>query len=124
MDDMLGYTRHKSQFRLRSLLHIMAGTGERGGSCTLGLDKQNIVLVVCLYLTKAVRENCVLSKQRQADGITSSEAKILHTMLKMHSLTELIAHMKNISCLSKTGEFPEARVHQTTCQQHLDDRFF
>jgi len=48
MDDMLGYFRHKSRFELRSLLHIMAGTGEQGGSCTLGLDQQNTVVVVCL----------------------------------------------------------------------------
>lgn len=39
MDDMLGYIRHKNQFR--SLLHIMAGAGEQEGSCTLVLDKQN-----------------------------------------------------------------------------------
>lgn len=79
MDNMLGYIRHKSQFKPRSLLHIMAGTGKQGGSSTLGLDKQNTVLVACLYLTKAVRENCLLPKQRQADVITSSKAKILHT---------------------------------------------
>lgn len=100
MDDMLGYIRHKSQFKLRSPLHVMAGTGEQGGSCALGLDKQNLVVVVCLYPARAVRENWVLSK-KQADSITSSKAKILQTHYAedANSLTELIAHMKNISQL-------------------------
>lgn len=78
---------------------------------------------VCLYLVKAFRENCVLAKQSQADGITSSKAKILQTHYAEdpNSLTEVNAHMKHTGHLNKTGEFvSKARGHQATCQQHLD----
>lgn len=60
------------------------------------------VLVVCLSLTEAIRETCALSKS-QADGTTSSKAKILQTHYAedANNLTELNAHMKHIGHLSK-----------------------
>lgn len=116
---MLGYIRHKKPAQAQ----IPATHYGRDWEARRKLNTY-IVLVVCLYLAKAFRENCVLAKQSQADGITSSKAKILQTHYAEdpNSLTELNANMKHTGYLSKTGEFvSKARGHQATCQQHLDD---
>lgn len=97
----------------------MAGTEEQGGSCTLGLDKQNMVPVVCLYLSQGCQRKHVLSKT-QADGITTSKAKILqtHCAEDAYSLTELIAHMKNIGHISKLGECISRSKSTSTVSQY------
>lgn len=101
---------------------LWQGPGSKKEAAHLYLISKT-VLVVCLYLTKAIRETCVLSKQSQADGITSSKTKILQTHYAedANSLTELNAHVKHIGHLSKMGEFvSKAKGHQATCQQHSD----